>query len=181
MRLIVPLLAFCSASALAAPTSLFPRDAVTIERAVQDATIALQRLETTITQYTRRPRENASAQQRQVDDDSAATVEAFTRGASRMKNVPPLTFNEVRTVLPKVNSLVFQIQSTVGNTYVGARSVIVYAGGQRPVIDSLMRQQSAGTEFARTLISKMPSGDAAGTLLQMAIRNEYDKAVRRLS
>jgi hypothetical protein len=181
MRLILPLLAYLSTGALASPINLSSQDTVIIERAVQDATVALQRLDTTISQYTRRPRDNPGAQQRQVDEDSAATIEAFSRGASRMKSVPQLTHNEGRFILPKVNALVFQIQSTIGGTMVGARSIIVYAGGQRPVVDSLMKQQSAAAEFAKTLISKMPTGDAAGGLLQLTTRNEYDKAIRRLN
>jgi hypothetical protein len=179
MRLILPLLLCLSSSILAAPTALLPQDAINMERVLLDISIAVQRLDSTVSRYARNPSDRPDFQQRQVNDDNSALTNAFSQGASRIRSEPVARHVEIK-LAQAINNLNGQIQTTIGGTYVLARRVILDAGGQRPIVDLLRMQQAAATDFTRTLVAKLPVQDVMGVMLQRTIYTEYDKAIRMI-
>jgi hypothetical protein len=176
MRFIIPLLVALSSSVFAAPL-----DTLTMERAVTDATLALERLDATVQLYIHNPKKDTTGQQKQHDSDSSAVTNSFSKGAAKVRNGPTANAKETKGLNSKLNTLINQVEKTIGNTYVNARSVIVAAGGQRPVTEALKNQERAAVDFGRAVASKLPSGDAIGKRLEKTFSTEYDKAIRRMA
>jgi hypothetical protein len=180
MRLNLFVFISLSSYAFAAPVRLSPRDTSVVDRAISNAQISLTKLATTVQFYARRPNDNSNAQQIQIDEDTQAATDSLLRGADQMKRGPMVTFAESTRVVAEINSLVLQLERTV-NSWILARGIIVSAGGQRPVWESLRRQQSAGVEFAKALIAKMPASSLAGAMYTTIVQAAYDKGIKAFS
>jgi hypothetical protein len=176
MRFIIAFLVALSSCVLAAPM-----DTLTMERAVTDATLALQRLDATIQLYTHNSKKDTTGQQKQHDSDSSALTDTFHKGAAKVRSGPTASAKGTKELDSKLNAFISQVEKTIGGTYVNARSVIVAAGGQKPVSDALKNQERAAVDFGKAVVSKLPSGDSVGKRLEKSITSEYDKAIRKIA
>lgn len=179
MRLSFALLA-CLSCALAAPITLAPRDTSVIYRAMSDVQIALKRLSTTVAIYNRNPKQDANAQQIQIDADSQAATDALSAGANSMRKIPVIAFSETSRVVSEVNSVILQLQQSV-NAWVSAKQLIISAGGKRPIWEALKRQQTAAVDFATVLISRMPASALAGSMYLSIVQSAYQKGLQAFS
>lgn len=180
MRINFTILAYFSGCVLAAPITLETRDTAVVVRAISNAQIALTKLATTVQIYTGKPNQNAKDQQIQIDEDSQAVTDVLSQGASQMKRGPMVTFAESTRVVGQINSLIMQLEKTV-NAWVQAKSLIVSAGGRKPIWETLKRQQAAAVDFAQALIAKMPASTLAGAMYSSIVQAAYEKGIKAFS